>query len=740
MVRRQRSLSPGPPRRPRLRDLQLGHDYPDPHRAWWRARHVEQPELHLYAGRRCWPSASQAFDIVNFDPSLTVTYKINGVSPTTTATTITGGYAPVVTPWLSYVAAGDSVTLSILSNVTNAFDPGSYTTSFIVTPQSGDNAGVSQTIKVTLNITGTIDANTSFGSGVPMTTTNLGCSTLTACNFTVINGSSFSDGSTTETIEIPILSVVPTTVPCVPGRINFDGSVADTSGGIAFASLGEVGPYPNGGSACGGTVTAGSPATASSNACYITITIPASDFANSLNGTVYVNTLSLSVSGLTNPDQTATETGLVTLPPSIKFTVTVANNALLLTGSTSMSTPVGPTGNTTITDLDTLNSKYLATTQSVPYNVVAGPAPAGFTCSGVTPSGMIPNLIFTNNGVLPAANAGSTTIPFNVAVANPGTADQPGTYATQLTITATNPPLNQSVSPVYCLTVGNIVNVTITTPDLPTDLPPLYIEAGTSQTGANSSTLTVSAVGTLVPQPLPPGPVSVPISVAAQNVVSFVSLATSPACTSTLGASFNSSTGVGGSVSFCINTNPQLLTTAGEVDPSWLVTATGTLADATNGADQATVTPPLPVAPTTSATFVFRVQVTSGVTLEYYTDYSLFSDSATSPAGAGNLVTGATLLTEKGVPFALDPIASIGTGAPDFPGVPNSPYGQGLYLQFYTVQNSGGYTMQDGTPVTVPEDSFCGSPCQSVYIAASGPHRDCRTGSLTLQHRTASRP
>ena len=50
------------------------------------------------------------------------------------------------------------MTLSILSAVTNAYDPGTYTDTFIVTPQTGDNAGVSQTIKVTLNITGTIDA------------------------------------------------------------------------------------------------------------------------------------------------------------------------------------------------------------------------------------------------------------------------------------------------------------------------------------------------------------------------------------------------------------------------------------------------------------------------------------------------------------------------------------------------------------------------------------------------------
>ncbi len=46
--------------------------------------------------------------------------------------------------------------------------------------------------------------------------------------------------------------------------------------------------------------------------------------------------------------------------------------------------------------------------------------------------------------------------------------------------------------------------------------------------------------------------------------------------------------------------------------------------------------------------------------------------------------------------------------------IPSTPYGPGLYLQFVTIQNSGTYTMQDGTPLP--------SADQNVYIAASGPH------------------
>ncbi len=490
--------------------------------------------------------------------------------------------------------------------------------------------------------------------------------TSAGCTFTVINGTTFSDGNSVETIEIPIISEVPTTVPSVPGRINFDGAISQVSGGVTFATLGETGPYPNGGVGCGGAVTAGSPATASSNACYITVQIPASAFAAAFtNGLVFVNKLTFSVATLNNPDQLAPEnnpTGsptIVTLPTSLTFTVNVKNGGLLFTGPNQFSSPIGPVGETTITVVDTIDSKFLGTTTGGTYAAVATAA-KGAACPGGTATGGIPGFNSGSSGVLAASNSAVTAEPYVVSVLNPGD-DQPGTYATTVKVTAST---GQTASITYCLTVGNIINVTMTTPDLPTFAPPLYIEAGTAQNALNASTLTVTAIGTLVPQAAPPGPVNVPFSLtpAASNATNeaFITLASEGACTTTLTGPITSTTGGGGSMSFCINSAPPLLTNAGEYDPSYTVAATGTAGDGANGADQAIVTPPLASqTPGTSASFVFREQVTSGVTLEFYTDYSLSSITSTNPpgkrpSGGGNLVTGATLLTEGG-PFALDP-------------------------------------------------------------------------------------
>ncbi len=145
--------------------------------------------------------------------------------------------------------------------------------------------------------------------------------------------------------------------------------------------------------------------------------------------------------------------------------------------------------------------------------------------------------------------------------------------------------------------------------------------------------------------------------------------------------------------------------------------------------------PALPsMTPGASATFIFREQVTSGLDAYFWTDYSLYSANAANQAPPGNYVKGSILAAEVGgggqvAPWNVDPVASIGTPgpSPDLPPVPNTPYGAGLVLQFYTVQGSGVYTMQDGTAAgTGAGQSICGNfitgfnPCQSVYITASG--------------------
>ncbi len=277
-------------------------------------------------------------------------------------------------------------------------------------------------------------------------------------------------------------------------------------------------------------------------------------------------------------------------------------------------------------------------------------------------------------------------------MSNPG-ALAPGIYATIVTVNSANGAGPVSASHTYCLTVGTWISVGITTPNDPTDTAPLYIEAGTSRNQANGhqSFLTVSAFGATNANDFKPTSVNVPFA------ISPTTTAQTPAVVTLDSPGGGCAGGLVTPATYCLDTAPPLLTPAMEYDPAYLVTACGLTpaaltACATNGTG-ALVVPALPSStppPTTpgvpSATFVFRVEVTSGVTLQYFTDFSLYSNSATYPPGGGaippgssdgNLVTGAQLLTEPGGPFSVEPVDSIGTGAPDFP-VGTTPYGPGV--------------------------------------------------------------
>ena len=685
--------------------------------------------------------ATQSFQLVNFNPSFpNPTYNIiaNTGGANLSAGTIpflNSNYSPNTTAsgglWLQWAAgAGDTISLSVVTANAEKFDPGVYTASFYVVPIQGDNGGVPQKVTVTLTVTGQLSENTSFGGGVPMSQTvpNGECVVGTeTCSFTVSNGATFTDGNAVETIQVPYLSLVPVNSP-TPGAIAFNGTVGPdpTLGSFTNVSWNTAGPA--GGAACGGPPGIAPPDHHSSNApeaCYVTLVIPASDFADALNG-VYTNTFTVNVTGLNNPDQNAPENSASSapaLPMAITLTVTVNNNALLFTGNNQFSSPVGPKGQTTITTTDILDSKYLNTTTATSYTAT-GMAAVGAACPGGTATAGIPGFAFGNNGTLPASNAVTpdppytpTQIPYPVSVPNPGS-DAPGTYATTVTITAST---GQTASMTYCLTVGNTISVSFATNDLPNDAPPLYIEAGTAQ----PATMTVTALGTLIPQAAPPAAVAVPFTISANaanpnwEVLQASCIGATLTTPTTCNIDGNTSVSPAGATEI----NPPLQTNAGEYDPAWTVTATGTLGDASQGADQALVTPPLPtMTAATAESFVFRTQVTSGVDLFYWTDFSLFADSANQPPG--NYVTGTTLASETNPapPYLIDPIYSIaypgGGTNPDWPGTTKP-----IVLQFYEVQNSGVFEMQDGTPAGEgPLHLPCtvaDLACQNVYITAS---------------------
>jgi hypothetical protein len=446
----------------------------------------------------------------------------------------------------------------------------------------------------------------------------------------------------------------------------------------------------------------------------------------------------------------------ITLPAAITFSVTVQDNALLYFdpfpngGHSEWSTPAGPVGGTTISEVDVLDSINMGTTMGTGYTAVAVPAnpahlPTGGIFGDACVATVVPGipvfttgfpLVITNNGTLPAANALVTAIAYPVSVQNPGTTLAPGIYAETVTVTAPN---GQTPTPMaswsYCLTVGTFITTSIITPDEPFSLqlpfgfvghPPLYIEAGTTQNYSgipadSESLLEVNAVGSIFALPIPPifGLPGIPFT-ETQTGPTFVTTDTNSPC-------------AGGGVTptaYCIESAPPATTPAGEYDPTWTITATGTAASGLNAfvIPEQTGATPVTTLPA-SAAFTLREDVTSGVNLFYYTSFSLFANTAVAPSG--NLVTGAVLAGEPdAVPFSTDPIysmpypggpalpACLGSVCPDWPGTGNT-----ITLQFYKSQGSTAFTMQDGTPLGgffSPFSCF-GLPCEDVYIIASGP-------------------
>ncbi len=337
---------------------------------------------------------SYSLNVVNFDPTLPAnpTYNVSAVT-----------YTPFLAfplRWLTLSQTGlgatGTETLTVSANA-NQLDPGVYTATFTVTPQQGDNAGIPQTVTVTLDDTGQLLTNSAAGGGVPMNVTVPECSVTTAttlatqaCNFTVTNGL-FADGSATKTIAIPVLSVVNTVqnfaMP-IYAYVRFGANPIDVTG--SSPSVGTAGnfldspapsfntPGPAGGASCQPLSPPGN-GTASSNVCYITVTIDASTFATIPNGS-YTDKLSLFTTGLFSPITHAPEDSQIVLPPPISFTVTVSNNALGYFGGygtySEMSSPAcGATnpcpGLTTISEIDTLDAINMNTTTSVPYTATA---------------------------------------------------------------------------------------------------------------------------------------------------------------------------------------------------------------------------------------------------------------------------------------------------------------------------------------------------------------------------------
>ncbi len=211
---------------------------------------------------------SQTFTAVNNDPNVTASDFT--ITPLAVDGQITAAqYSPTTTNalrWLNIVKSGATVTMTINTTIAGTFDPGLYSVTFMVTPNQGDNTGVPQTITVQLSVTGTLDEDTVFGGGTLLSTesgtgaTNLPSygsavtcvdATLT-CTMSITEGqTTFSDGNSTETFTIPLVSIVQHFNPS-KGNIEFNETEKNGTGSLDFITFNDTSVGPNNAPGCNG--------------------------------------------------------------------------------------------------------------------------------------------------------------------------------------------------------------------------------------------------------------------------------------------------------------------------------------------------------------------------------------------------------------------------------------------------------------------------------------------------------
>ena len=611
--------------------------------------------------------------------------------------------------WLTVTKnSSDLATMSINNSAVNGagtFDPGLYTATFLITPLVGDNVGVPTLVNVSLSITGVLSVDgsggggPSVGGGIAMSTVNDNSVTCVDATLTcTLNlsanhlGPIFPDGNTTETIQIPVVSIVQLFNPS-PGNIHFTTTEGTGAGSLNFITA-------NGGSVsttAAGPNAGGCHATplATPNACYVTVNIPAAAFT--LAGS-YTDTLTFSANGPAifpnagGASPVAPQSSSQIPSSKITFTVNVTGGILIYTGNTSFASPTGAAGNVLLTSPQVLDSVNIGTTQATSAQGILTPASPSnpITCpvtggpSLTATQAIPPNILTINLNVpLPPANAGAepaTQTPFLMQISNPGTLAA-GTYADTIVFQPSDTPggpLNPSQASVtknICLTVGNQMLSTLNTSEafpggLQTGMPggnpvPFVIEAGSSFGGptfghenslhnfGSLANVTVNAVGPVFAGAIAAG-VGPPSVLSTPGIPVSVGLTSTTCMTGgtpwvTLNGP-NSNSGAGNPLAFVdwINIAPPLVTPQGHCSATFSVTATG------SGATAGVPTP---------QSLVLDINVTQGLGLFFYDSQAL--DNNGNPVSVDSpVIPGAPAAEAAGPqsPITLNFTSVLGSG------------------------------------------------------------------------------
>jgi hypothetical protein len=450
-----------------------------------------------------------ALPSVVIPPNQTIGANVPGALATATISAISYSPGPAVAgppsgacaanPWLNApTPSGDTLTLSVNGGNAKCLDPGIYMATFTITPGgTADNAGVPQTVVVTLTVSGQILSNTGFSGGIPAST----------FAYTVEEGIGFTDGNTVETINIPVVSNVNYILSNSQGNILLStAGVSNSSATYPVLGTGGVNinltpgsGLPIGGVGCGNTPgSLGASMAVGTFACYIQLTINSSMFNGAPVGG-YTGSFTLAAVSPNSPaGAQVTSTQVPNAAPVLTFTVNVEAGQLVATPSqANFGVPSGFTGLITSVNNVILNTTSMLTT-------VAGTYTAGYASgTGYCPLGVYGNytvapldpsfVTFSASGPLPPSNAlPLATEIYQVGISNTS-ALSPGFYSGQITITPAGPGVsgaNGAPATInVCVQVG--VLVTDSYNNLP---PPIFIEAGTSQ----NSTLYVNGSGILL--------------------------------------------------------------------------------------------------------------------------------------------------------------------------------------------------------------------------------------------------
>jgi hypothetical protein len=658
---------------------------------------------------------SQTFTAVNNDPNVTASDFT--ISPVDGSGQITAAqYSPTTSNslrWLSIAKSGATVTMTINTTIAGTFDPGLYSVTFLVTPLQGDNTGVPQTVTVQLSITGTLDEDTVFGGGTLLSTesgtgaTNLPSygsavtcvdATLT-CTMSITEGqTTFSDGNSTETFTIPLVSIVQHFNPSA-GNIEFNETEANGAGSLDFITFNDTSTGPNGAAGCNGRATA--------NACVVTVNINASTFVH-LQSQSYTDTLQVNITGTTpNPPRGviggATEsTSQVPDPKAITFIVNVSKGSLIFGGgSTTFSAPAGA-GPFVLQQKNTyLDSISLGTTTVTTFSTTVTPASTAnpVTCGGgISATAPFPAGVLTLNLSGPLQASSNTTVlnpgftatqtPEAIIVANTTTINA-GSYGEYVTFTPSSGAAFATNPVPICLIVGNVLTTTLESQEelnITTgtagaanggDTVPFDVEAGASwcvtvtascpaSDFGSLADVRVTAVGSLTPIVGPPSSLAsgVPVTVSILSGPSWVTLA---------GVNTNGSSPWPLPLVDQINVQPPLTTLAGHYPVVFQVVATA----AANTINSALPTP---------ETVTLDINVSNGIGVFYWD--SEFTD------GFGNDIIVASPTT-PGAPASEAP----GPVPPSNPNtVCTAPAGNTINLCFYTIVGSGIVTDGNGNP------------------------------------------